>query len=232
MNDYEARKRARIDRYREKAGKAQAQSAALSHQATEMASAIPLGQPMMPDHHSYKGDRRYRERIGHKMDQSLAASEKASYYEAKAQAAENNTAISSDDPEALTKLTKKLEGLKRSQDQMKRVNAYYRKHQTCRGCEGVSPELAAKLDADMENAYSWMTAPYPAFALSNNNQEIRRLEKRIEALTQVREDGFCGWEFDGGEVVANAGINRLQVIFDEIPSSVVVIVTLTNWYYG
>ena len=28
---------------------------------------------------------------------------------------------------------------------MKTINAYYRKHQTCRGCEGVTEEEAARL---------------------------------------------------------------------------------------
>lgn len=218
MNDYEERKQARIDRYREKAEQARAESTALSRQSSEMASRIPLGQPMMPDHYSYKSDKRYRERIGKKMEQSIAASEKAAYYEHKAEAAESNTAISSDDPDAIDKLTEKLERLKAAQAQMKKINAYYRKHQTCRGCEGVSSELAAKLDDSMAEAYSWETAPYPAFALSNNNQEIHRLESRIKQLAQAREVGFSGWEFDGGKVVANADLNRLQVFFDEIPS--------------
>lgn len=217
MNDYEEQKKARIDRYRDRAAKAQAESASLHQQADEMLSAIPPGQPMLVDHYSYQADRRYRQRIGQKIDKAIEAGEKAAYYEQKAQAAEQNTAISADDPEAVAKLTHKLEQLKSSQQFMKKVNAYYRKHQTCRGCEGVSGELAAKLDSSMEKAYSWETAPYPSYALSNQNQEIHRIENRIKQLTQAREVGFCGWESDGGKVVANTDKNRLQVFFDEIP---------------
>ena len=95
------------------------------------------------------------ERSDRKMEQSIAASEKADYYEHKAKAAENNTAISSDDPAALEKLQDKLSRLQEKQAFMKTVNAYYRKHQTCRGCEGVLPSLAATLDNRMSNAYSW-----------------------------------------------------------------------------
>lgn len=159
----------------------------------------------------------YRDRAFNKMSKSVEAMEKAEYYDRKAEAAENNTAISSDDPEAITKLNDKLSRLKDRQSFMKNVNAYYRKHQTCRGCEGLTSEQAAKMDNDMANAYSWETAPFPAWALSNNNAEIRRLEKRIVQLEQNREVGFVGWEFDGGRVVANADDNRLQVFFDEIP---------------
>ena len=61
------------------------------------------------------------------MEKSVEAGKKAEYYEAKAEAAENNQAISSDDPEAIQKLTDKLEQLIEEQSYKKRVNAYYRK---------------------------------------------------------------------------------------------------------
>lgn len=217
MNDYEQRKQDRIDRYLEKAGKARAESSALSQQAHTMLSAIPPGQPMLPDHYSYKSDKRYRDRIDTKMRQSISADEKADYYEGKARAAANNRAISSDDPDAVQKLQEKLTALEKLQAKMKTTNAYYRKYQTCRGCEGITDEEAARLDQRVKDGYSWETAPYPAYALSNNNQEIHRIKKRLETLTQNREVGFQGWEFDGGKVVANDDKNRLQIFFDEIP---------------
>ena len=93
MNDYEERKQARINRLHEKAGRARAESHSLYKQSTDMASAIPVGQPVHGP-----ADRKYRDKIGRKMDQSIAASDKADYYERRAEAAENNTAISSYDP--------------------------------------------------------------------------------------------------------------------------------------
>ncbi|MEI3305906.1 MAG: DUF3560 domain-containing protein [Dysosmobacter sp.] len=217
MNDYEEQKQARIDRYREKAEKAREQSSQLSHESVSMLEHIPPGQPILVGQHSERGHRKLLERSDRKMEQSIAASEKADYYEHKARAAENNTAISSDDPAALEKLQAKLAQLQEKQAFMKTVNAYYRKHQTCRGCEGVSPELAAELDNSMADAYSWVTAPYPSYALSNNNQEIHRIQERIKQLERNRDIGFQGWEFAGGKVVANAEMNRLQIFFDEIP---------------
>ena len=145
MNEYEQKKQERIDRLREKASKARAQSDALSRQSWDMISAIPSGQPVMG-----AADARYRERAGNKMRQSVAASDKADYYERRAQAAENNTAISSDDPEAIAKLTEKLEELKQTQEFMKAVNAYYKKNGTCQGFPGLSDEEAAKLEGGME----------------------------------------------------------------------------------
>lgn len=137
------------------------------------------------------------------MGQSVAASEKAEYYEHKAEAAEKNSAISSDDPDALEKLKERVTKLKANQAFMKKVNAYYRKHKTCQGCEGVSEEQAAELDESMKNAYSWETAPFPSYALSNNNQNIKRIEGRIQQLERAQETGYRGWDFEGGTVVPN-----------------------------
>lgn len=211
MNDYEAKKQARIDRYRERAERARAESDALAKRSSEMASVIPMGQPI----HGV-ADRRYRERIGQKMDQAIAAGEKATYYEQKAEAAERNTAISSDDPDALVKLTEKLEHLQAEQTRMKQINAYYRKHGTCRGFHGLTESEADELERGMEY-HPWDRSPFPSFALSNNNQTINNVKKRIQKLTEARELGYQGWEFDGGKVVANVDINRLQIFFDEIP---------------
>ena len=216
MNDYEERKQARIDRLHEKAEKASIESHKLWKQSGDMLSRIPEGQPYITDSSSYKSDRRMREGIGKKMEQSFAAMEKAEYFERKAQAAENNTAISSDDPEALAKLKEKLESLQISQTRMKQINAYYKKNGTCRGFHGLSDELADKLVEDMRH-HPWDKRPFAAYALANNNQNINTVKKRIAQLTEAKELGYQGWEFDGGKVLANADMNRLQIFFDEIP---------------
>lgn len=212
MNDYEQKKQDRIDRLRARADKARTQSDALSRQSWDMIRAIPGGQPVMSS-----TDARYRERAENKMRQSIAASDKADYYERRAQAAESNTTISSDDPEAVAKLTEKLEGLKQSQEFMKAVNTYYKKNGTCQGFPGLSDEEAAKLESGMEY-HPWDKKPFASFELSNNNRNIRTTEKRIQKLSQAKELGYTGWTFEGGRVEANEAKNRLQIFFDEIPS--------------
>lgn len=86
--------------------------------------AIPMGQPLLVDHHSYKSDKNYRDRTWGKMEKSFEAGKKADYYRSKAEAAENNSAVSSDDPEAVTKLKEKLQQRQDLQSHMKKVNAY------------------------------------------------------------------------------------------------------------
>ncbi len=130
-----------------------------------------------------------------------------------------NHAISSDDPQAIEKLTAKLEACQKRQEYMKTVNSFYRKNGTVHGCPGVSEEAAEKLDEAVRTGYSWETAPFPSYELSGNNAEIRRLKQRIEQLTRDKEVGYVGWKFDGGEAVANTENNRLQLLFDEKPSA-------------
>lgn len=125
--------------------------------------------------------------------------------------------ISADDPQAVEKLQKKLAGLEKSQETMKAVNAYYRKHKTLDGCPHLPPEQLEKLKADMSSQWHLGDKPFASWALSNNNAEIRRVKDRIKSLSQTKEIGFVGWEFEGGSVEANTEANRLQIFFDGKP---------------
>ena len=126
--------------------------------------------------------------------------------------------ISADDPQAVQKLEKKLESLTKAQENMKAINAYYRKHNSLDGCPLVSPEQGQRLISGMEH---YDRAPYPTWALSNNNAEIRRIKERIKSLSRQKEIGFVGWEFEGGKVEANTTDNRLQIFFDEKPDAAI-----------
>ena len=73
MSSYEDKKQARIDYYREKAEKARQESESQYKKSHDMLKNIPLGQPMMPDHYSYKSDKNYRNRAAKAMDNSIEA---------------------------------------------------------------------------------------------------------------------------------------------------------------
>lgn len=232
MNHYEERKQARIDYYNEKAAVAAKKSGELVKQSNAMMSVIPFGQPILVGHHSEQRDRNYRGSAHNKMAQGMKEADKAGYYAAKAEAAENNNAISSDDPEAVTKLETKLTALKAGQGEMKKANAYYRKHKTMKGYARLSDDESAATDTRIGRSYSWQKQPYPSYLLQNNNANIRRISKRIEELKSkaafveslaVRgalpsEDG---WEFDNGNmsgrVEMNTDYNRIQIYFDAKP---------------
>ena len=125
--------------------------------------------------------------------------------------------ISADDPQAIQKLEAKLEKLQAAQDTMKAVNAYYRKHKTLDGCPNLSAERIEAMKAEMSSQWHIDDKPYPSWALSNNNAEIRRIKGRIAELTRKQETAYAGWEFDGGTVEMNREDNRLQIFFEEKP---------------
>lgn len=127
--------------------------------------------------------------------------------------------ISADDPEAVRKLKEKLARLRQEQENMKAVNAWYRKHKTLEDCPGLTWEEIEKLKAGM--ARSWRTdpKPYESYLLTNNNSAIRQTAKRIEELTRMAQTQFSGWEFEGGKAEVNRADNRLQLFFDEKPNA-------------
>ena len=127
--------------------------------------------------------------------------------------------IRQDDPQAIPKLQKKLDGLVKAQETMKAVNAYYRKHGTLDGCPHLSPDNIENLKADMASSWHYEKKPFQSWELSNNNAEIHRVRQRIESLTRARETVYVGWEFDGGHVEANREQSRLQVFFDDKPDA-------------
>ena len=63
--------------------------------------------------------------------------------------------------------------------------------------------------------------PVPSYQLSNRNAEITRLKKRIELLRQVDKMEHVEIAFDGGVIVTNEEINRVQIIFDAKPDEAV-----------
>ena len=104
--------------------------------------------------------------------------------------------ISADDPAAIEKLQKKLDG-----------------------CALLSPDQIEKLKASMASNWRSDPRPFESYQLTNNNAEIRRVKARIEQLSKQAQQEFSGWEFDGGRVEMNREDNRLQVFFDGKPDA-------------
>lgn len=127
--------------------------------------------------------------------------------------------ISSDDPRALEKLRAKLEKLEKHQALMKAANAALRLKDTIKGDAklaelGYEPEEIKQL---REPDYCGRIG-YPSYALSNNNANIHRIRERVEALEKRQnEPAPEGWIFNGGSVVVNTEVNRLQIVFDHKP---------------
>jgi predicted peroxiredoxin len=173
-----------------------------------------MGQPILIGHHSEKADRSYREKISGAMRRSVEADKKAAYYSEKAESIKNNDAIFSDDPQAVEKLQDKLNSLREMQDFMKAANSCIRKN-----------DKTAFLKLKFGNDKMWEELlqdkfggkGFAHFKLTNNSANIRRIEKRLEALKKQGQTVAVDVVINGVRILENGEVNRLQLLFDGKP---------------
>lgn len=218
MSDYEQRQQDRKDRYLERADKAESDSQAAFKRSHDATSGIPFGQPILVGHHSEGRHRAALKRSDNAMRKSIEADDKAAYYRGKA-AGVGTAGISSDDPDAITKLQAKIDKAEKAQKFMKACNKIIRsnvkdeaKILTLRA-EGIG-EATAKtmLEPDCHGV-----AGFAAYQLSNNNGNIRRMRSRIEDLKR-KPNQHIEREQAGVKIVHNTEENRIQLFFPSKPS--------------
>lgn len=220
MNAYEQLKAARIERLRERAEKVRARSESSYNRFRRIADGIPMGQPILVGHHSEKRHRRDIARMDSAMSNSVKDSKYAEHLERRANAAENNGAISSCDPDALPKLRAKLAAMEARQKEMKTVNAAFKKGKLAD--LGFTPEQIERINAKVEAAYSWEKQPFPSWQLTNNNGNMRRVKERIALLEKAAVIEFEPIEVNGITVTENAELNSIEVSFPAKPSDEII----------
>ena len=138
----------------------------------------------------------------------------------------SSNAIKSNDPNAVELLEAKAEKLQADQDEMKAANAHYRKNKSMKGYvdsdgKAYTDKQAAAIDEKIKNSYSWAQQPYPAFSLSNNNANIRRVLERVAQIKKnkaVAAAGGAEYNTDGiCEVVEDEAAMRIRLIFADKP---------------
>ena len=208
----DSKQKARVARYRALAMAAERRSDAAYEQSQKMGSAIPLGQPILS-----ANDRKFREKILSKVEQSAKLSDKAEYYAAKADAAENNNSIYLDDNDAIEKLSLKLDEVEALQQYMKETNQICRdrrmsdveKYDELRS-RGVE-ECLIPLALERKHVYA-------QFSLTNNNANIRRVKAQLEKAKEMKNSDPKEYFLnDDVKVVENYPENRLQVFFNGKP---------------
>ena len=132
------------------------------------------------------------------------------------------------DPHAREMLTERLNSQRQMLEDAKTANAYYRKHKTLEGCPGLSeknrawltrPGVFASGDGSPISLYG---SPFPAYELASLRGKIERTEQRLAELDKREQQAAqpqTGTVFDGGQIVRNIDLNRLQILFDAIPSA-------------
>lgn len=127
------------------------------------------------------------------------------------------------DPHAREILTDQLQKLQARLDRNKAMNAYYRKHKSFTGFPELTDEAAARLDAQFSETRQrcpWIDKPCPDYELTSLRGKIKRVEARIAELDKLQtaaQQPADNTTFPGGEIVRNTELNRLQIIFDNIP---------------
>lgn len=136
-------------------------------------------------------------------------------------------AIDLADPHAREMLQDRIDSLQAELERDKKLNAYWRKHKTFIGCPELSESYAEKLTkeiTEMLNRCAWITKPFPDYELTSLRDKIKRTQERLEELDRRQAaaedpDSNNNQKFDGGEIIRNIALDRLQIIFDSIPDA-------------
>lgn len=134
------------------------------------------------------------------------------------------TPINAGDDDAVERLQKKVETLASLQERMVNVNAWYRKNKTLDGCPYLLPAQIEELKAEMRRGWHYEDKPYQSFELSNNRQNLKAAQERLERLQKAKERGTQEEVNSHFRVVENAEDMRLQVFFEDKPSAEVRVV--------
>lgn len=215
MNDYETRRQEKAERYRELAEKNLKASEQTLNRARDMASVIPLGQPILVGHHSEKRHRNHLDRIHNTYGKGFELGDRAKYYAEKAAAAESNTTISSDDPEAVTKLKEKIAKAEASQETMRAFNKCLRKGDNA----GMLALVGSQAMVDELSKPDFCgRVGFADYQLTNNSGNIRRMKERVAGLEKRAANTTNQITIGEITIIDNVEINRLQIIFPDKPS--------------
>ena len=87
----------------------------------------------------------------------------------------------------------------------------------------MTAETAEQFSADFADTRKrspWREKPDPDYELTSLRSKLKRLQARLDELNKLQDAAqqpADSIKFDGGEIVRNAELNRLQIIFDCIP---------------
>lgn len=221
LNAYEARVKAKRERYEEKASQAKNESVATYNRAHKMAEAIPFGQPILVDHYSANRDRNYRGKIHNTFGKAFALQDKAEYYAQKAESV-GTGGISSDDPEAIEKLRAQLAALELAQERMKAANKAIRRHKTpdSRLTAVIALGFSEVQAMEVVRGNCMGCIGFPRYALSNNNSNVSRIKKRIAQLEKLQQRADVVIECEGFTYREDTEENRVMFVFECKPEVV------------
>lgn len=172
----------RAARRHEWAEKARAASAAADRAASELANAIPLGQPILDGHHSAPRARRDAERIRSATGRAVERGRMAERHDQVAAGIERqlDRSIYSDDPDAAERLRERVAALEAERDRMIAINRAFRRGDAA-ALSALGLDLGKLQSAIEETRRSapWIKAPYEGYQLRNLGARLREAKRRL-----------------------------------------------------
>lgn len=203
---YAMKLEAKRDRLRARAGRARVESGARHAAARRTLDVIPFGQPVLVGHHSEQRHRRDLARVDVNLGKAVEAAEKAAELDRRADVV-GTAGISSDDPDALTKLRVQLAARQGDRELERKWNGELRKRakklqarRLAENTAGRPGDMRALTHADhlalvtemaRDGAPAWIVKRMSAMARAfgwlpqfgnNTAADIRRIEERIRLL--------------------------------------------------
>ena len=210
---FNERRQGRVDRLRERADRKKSEGSAFLNRAESIASHIPPGQPILVGHHSEKRHRKDLDRVNNATSKGVSACDAAQKLGERAEAAENNRAIFTEDPEAKEKLEKRISELTKMHGQMKEINKRMRNGKSLAEFGMTKAQEEALRTPDFLGRTG-----IADYALKNNSANIRRLKIRLAALKrQEKLPEPEDVERNGIRIVENLELNRIQIFFPTKP---------------
>ncbi len=234
MNAYEIKQQEKRERLLQRAEVARMKGQGSIARAEQIASFIPMGQPILVGHHSEGRHRSDLKRINSEFEKGLEALSQAKALEHRAENLGQH-GISSDNPEAVALLQEKLAKLEKLQAFMVAANKVVRAFHKAGVRNEEAGELWEKYHAALKQcgepgigvaAAKSLLAPdfagrigFAAYQLSNNSAQIGNVKSRIKVLEAKAQEVSKEVEAAGGvKLVENVKDNRLQLIFPDKPA--------------
>ena len=193
---YEEQQRDKAAHYTEKSQRIEKSAEASLEHVRKERNMIPLGQPILVGHHSEGRHRRHLASMNNRERRGWDEKGKADHYAEKAERIEKNLetdrVISSDDPDAIPKLKRKLERLGDERTKYKEYNKKARK-------EG--------------------TDQLPGYVLKNLAGNVRSVKTRIANLEAKANMDTEDQEVNGIRIEKDVDENRVRLHFPGKPSS-------------
>lgn len=222
----------KLEKREEWAAKASERCTAEFETARQITEHIPFGQPILVGHHSEAGHRRAIERSAGHMDKGCEAYNLAKYHESKARGLQDQLerTIFSDDEDAVERIEAKIAEREALQERYKNANKVIRSKMTA---DEKVAELV-KLGFEEESARERVekNAQIPAYAMTNNNSEIRRLKQRLVSIKARNARREAAEQSENGVTVTHCtGTAYIEVTFAEKPDRSIINDLKTSGFY-